>query len=334
MTRRVFHGLQGHLDARRFHSGLTKAMSHERTDRGAASQSPPVHPGFVLALAVVGISVAAPLVRISQAPAVVVALWRLAFSLVLVGGGLAVSGQWREWRTLRPVELVLAAVAGVALAGHFWSWNASVHLTTIAASVTLVCLQPAIIVVISAVYLHERPTLRQLAGIAIALVGALLITLPDLLSGPSEGTGPPNPLLGNLLALLGAFLASIYYVIGRRVRAHLGIWSYVGIAYTACFAALLVAALLTGAAIVPQPPNELLIFAGLAIGPMLLGHTGMNWALRYRPAYVVNLTVLAEPLGASLIAAVLPLIMETPPGTTIAGGAIVLAGLALAVARR
>lgn len=309
-------------------------MSPTSGDRSAVSPASPVHPGFVLALAILGISVAAPLVRLSQAPAVVVALWRLGFSLLLVGGALLLSGQWREWRTLRTKELTLPVIAGVALAGHFWSWNASVHLTTIAASVTLVCLQPAIIVAISAIYLYERPTGRQLAGIAIALAGALTITLPDLLRAESGSLGPPNPLLGNLLALLGALLASIYYVIGRRVRARLGIWSYVGIAYTACFAALFAAAVLTSAPIAPQPSRELLIFAGLAVGPMLLGHTGMNWALRYRPAYVVNLTVLAEPLGASLIAAALPVIAETPPATTIAGGAIVLAGLALASARR
>lgn len=309
-------------------------MSSASGDRPAASPAPPVHPGFVLALAILGISVAAPLVRLSQAPAVVVALWRLGFSLLLVGGALLLSGQWREWRALRTRELTLAVIAGVALAGHFWSWNASVHLTTIAASVTLVCLQPAIIVAISAIYLHERPSGRQLAGIAIALAGALTITLPDLLRGEPGDLGPPNPLLGNLLALLGALLASIYYVIGRRVRARLGIWSYVGIAYTACFVALFAAAVITSAPIAPQPSRELLIFAGLAVGPMLLGHTGMNWALRYRPAYVVNLTVLAEPLGASLIAAALPMIAETPPATTIAGGVIVLAGLALASARR
>lgn len=309
-------------------------MSPASGDRPAASPAPPVHPGFVLALAILGISVAAPLVRLSAAPAVVVALWRLGFSLLLVGAALLLSGQWREWRAVRTSELALAVIAGVALAGHFWSWNASVHLTTIAASVTLVCLQPAIIVAISAVYLHERPTGRQLTGIAIALAGALTITLPDLLRPEPGDLGPPDPLLGNLLALLGALLASIYYVIGRRVRARLGIWSYVAIAYAACFVALFAAAVFTGAPIAPQPSRELLIFAGLAVGPMLLGHTGMNWALRYRPAYVVNLTVLAEPLGASLIAAALPVIAETPPATTIAGGAIVLAGLVLASARR
>jgi drug/metabolite transporter (DMT)-like permease len=293
-----------------------------------------VPPGLVLGFAVLGISVAAPLVRLSGADAVVVALWRLAFSLLLVAAALFVSGQWREWRGLHSSDALLSVVAGVALAAHFWSWNASVHLTTIAASVTLVCVQPAIVVAISVVYLKERPTRRQLLGIGIALGGALLITVPDLFRVGADGTGPPNPALGNALALLGALLAAIYYVLGRRVRRRLGIWSYAGIAYAACFLALALGALATGATVWPQPGHELLIFAGLALGPMLLGHTGMNWALRYRPAYVVNLTVLTEPFGASLIAALLPWIAETPPFTTILGGVTVVAGMLLATPRR
>jgi drug/metabolite transporter (DMT)-like permease len=293
-----------------------------------------VPPGVVLALAVVGISAGAPLVRLSGADAVVIALWRMAFSLVLVAAALGVSGQWREWRRLSRSDGLLSVAAGVALAAHFWTWTASVELTTIAASVTLVSMQPAFVLAISALYLHERPTRRQTLGIAVAMGGALLITLPDLLLGDALGSGAPNPALGNFLALTGALLAAVYYVLGRRVRKTLGIWSYAGIAYTSCAVALLVAALVTHAAVWPQPRQELLLFAGLAIGPMLLGHTGMNWALRYRPAYVVNLTVLAEPFGASLIAALLPWIAETPPLTTIAGGVVVVTGMFLAATRR
>jgi drug/metabolite transporter (DMT)-like permease len=66
---------------------------------------------------------------------------------------------------------------------------------------------------------------------------------------------------------------------------------------------------------------------------MLLGHTGMNWALRYLPAYVVNLTVLGEPAGATLLAAVLPGIREVPALRTLVGGAMVLAGILLALTR-
>jgi drug/metabolite transporter (DMT)-like permease len=85
--------------------------------------------------------------------------------------------------------------------------------------------------------------------------------------------------------------------------------------------------------LVPQPPRELAIFAALALGPMLLGHTGMNWALGHLPAYLVNLTTLGEPVGATLLAALLPGIHEVPGVGTIIGGVIVLIGV-LRAARR
>jgi drug/metabolite transporter (DMT)-like permease len=84
---------------------------------------------------------------------------------------------------------------------------------------------------------------------------------------------------------------------------------------------------------VHQPPRELAIFVGLALGPMLLGHTGLNWALKRSPAYVVNLTLLGEPVGATLIAAFLPGIREVPPPLTFVGGAIVFAGILLTARR-
>ena len=110
----------------------------------------PRSPGLVLALALLGISFAGPLVKLSAANPLAIAVWRLGFSLVIVAGFLAGGGEWRQWRKLSPAHAALAAVAGLALALHFWAWNASIHLTTIAASVVLVNLQPAIIVGISA----------------------------------------------------------------------------------------------------------------------------------------------------------------------------------------
>ena len=68
---------------------------------------------------------------------------------------------------------------------------------------------------------------------------------------------------------------------------------------------LLLLVAMTHAPLSSQPSRELAIFAALALGPMLLGHTGLNWALKHSPAYVVNLTLLGEPIGASLIAATL-----------------------------
>src|SRR4029077_13549435 len=85
-----------------------------------------------------------------------------------------------------------------------------------------------------------------------------------------------------------------------------------------------------GAPVMGQPPRELEIFLALAIGPMLLGHTGLNWVLKYLPAYVVNLTILGEPVGATFLAALLPGIREIPRVATVVGGLFVLAGIFVA----
>jgi drug/metabolite transporter (DMT)-like permease len=63
---------------------------------------------------------------------------------------------------------------------------------------------------------------------------------------------------------------------------------------------------------------------------MLLGHTGMNWALKFLPAYVVNLTVLGEPVGATILGALIPAIRQIPSVATLVGGAIVLTGVVIA----
>ena len=289
----------------------------------------PRSPVWVLAVALIGISFAGPLVRLSAADPLAIAVWRLGFSLVIVAAFLIGSGEWRQWRRLSRRDAALAATAGIALALHFWAWNASIHLTTIAASVTLVNLQPAIIVGISAAFLHEAPTRRQLFGIGLAIVGAVVIALPDLSSGRALLADRAS--LGNMLAVSAAVTAAIYYTIGRFLRASYGIWAYVGLAYSACFVALLIFAGVSHVALGPQPPREIGIFAALAIGPMLLGHTGLNWALKYLPAYVVNLTVLGEPIGATLLGALIPGIRQIPTPITLLGGAIILTGVLIAV---
>ena len=288
-------------------------------------------PWIVLLVAVLGISVAAPLIRLSGAHPLAIAIWRLGFSLVLIAALLAATGSWRQWRTLGARELAVALAAGAMLAIHFWSWNTSLGLTTIAASVVLVNTQPIIVAILSALWLGEAPDRRQWLGIAIALLGAMILVAGDL--GISAVAGS-RALLGDLLALIGAITAALYYLAGRRLRQGLDLWAYVGLVYTACFVTLVLIALLMEVPFAVQPPRELAIFAALALGPMMLGHTGFNWALRYLPAYVVTLATLGEPVGATLLAAVIPGIAETPPVATLAGGAVIVAGVVLAIHKR
>jgi drug/metabolite transporter (DMT)-like permease len=280
---------------------------------------------LVLCLALIGISFAGPLVRLSHAHPLAIAIWRLGFSLVIIAIALVATGSWRQWRRLDRRGLLVAVGAGTMLAFHFWTWNASIGLTTVAASVVLVNMQPALVALLSAGWLHEPPSRRQWLGIGIAMAGAFVVALPDMASETHAASG--RALLGDVLALIGAATAACYFVAGRKLRSTLDIWPYVAVVYGTCFVVLLALAAAVHAPVLGQPPRELAIFAALAIGPMLFGHTGLNWALKYLPAYVVNLTLLGEPVGATVLAAILPGIREVPGVATLFGGALILAGI-------
>jgi drug/metabolite transporter (DMT)-like permease len=296
--------------------------------------------GGVIALAILGISVSGPLARLADAPPLAIAVWRLLLSLLLLSVPLLASGSWREWRGLERRDVAVALGAGAFLAIHFWSWIASLGMTSVAASVLLVNLHPVVIVAGSALWLGERTTRPQLVGIAVALCGAAIVALVPA-TVPTENpiavqagvaAGVPassSTALGNLLAMLGAVTVGLYYLAGRSLRQRLSLWPYVTLVYGACLVVLLAFTAVTTTPLWPYAPREFGLFAFIALGPMLAGHTGFNWAIRYVPASVISVALLAEPVGAAIIAAILPSIGEMPTTATLIGGAILLAGLGI-----
>jgi len=154
-------------------------------------------------------------------------------------------------------------------------------------------------------------------------VGAAVVGWGDLALGGEA-------LLGDALAFGAAWLVAGYFVVGRRLRAKLELWHYIAVVYGVAALALgLAVALTPGVDFLGYPTGDWWVFLALAAGPMMLGHTGVNYAIRYIPAYVANLALLGEPLLATLIAWWLPAIREVPPTRTLLGGLLILAGIAL-----
>ncbi len=284
-------------------------------------------PLLVMLVAVVAMSWAAPLIRLASAPPLAIAAWRLTIASLVLAPAFAASRGRAEWARLGGSERRIAVVAGVALALHFASWITSLRLTSVAASAVLVSLSPVFAWVFSRLFLGERPGRRQAAGIVLAILGAAVIA-----AGDAQKAGHAA-LVGDLLALAGAAFGGAYFVIGRRLRAHLGLVAYITPVYAVAAIVLLGWATLRSEAFAAYPASVWLIFAGLALGPMLVGHGGLNYALRYLPAYTVNVAALGEPVGATLIAWTLPAIAEPPALPALAGGALAIAGIALALAR-
>ena len=289
-------------------------------------------PLLVLIVAVLATTYAGPIVRFAAAPALAIAFWRL--TLVLpVTGGLAVwegSGErgavpsGRAEGTAPRSLLPFMVLSGLLLALHFWSWIASLRFTTVASSVVLVSLKPGFAWGLAAVWLREYPTRAEAWGIGLAVVGASLIGLGDARLSPGA-------LGGDVLALLGALTGAGYYVIGRRVRQTVGIWLYATGVYAVAAAALALLALGYRTPLVGFGGHDWTVFGAMAAGPMLVGHTGMNYALRHFRATTVNVAALGEPVGATLLAWIIPAIHEVPRLTALGGGLLVLIGIGLAL---
>ena len=292
-------------------------------------------PLLVLILAVLATTYAGPIVRLAAAPALAIAFWRLTLVLPVTGGLAVWEGRWEKGEGRSgpdqsvhlpsPFSLTLMVLSGLLLALHFWSWIASLRFTTVASSVVLVSLKPVFVWALAAVWLHEHPSRREGWGIGIAVLGAILIGIGDArLSLGALG--------GDALALAGALTAAGYYVIGRRVRATVGVWTYATVVYAVAAGTLLVVAWTRAIPLTGFAGRDWAVFGALAAGPMLLGHTGMNYALKFYRATTVNVAALGEPVGATLIAWLG--LHEAPPPLALLGGAIVVAGIGLTLTAR
>lgn len=276
-----------------------------------------------ITVAILAISTAAILIRLSNAPALIIAFWRLAIATVILAVPALLVPRYREGILALTVrDWLLLGSVGVVLAIHFASWIESLALTSVAASVTLVTLHPVFVGLASSRLFGEGLPTRAWVGVIAALGGGAIIALSDSQRGP-------EPLLGDLLALIGALAAAIYFLAGRGFRRRLPLLAYVVPVYAATSLALVAMALIAGDPLTGWPAREYVLFAALAIVPMILGHTLLNYALKYVTAPVIATTVLGEPVGSTILALII--LSEVPPWLTVAGALVVLAGIGLVV---
>ncbi len=288
---------------------------------------------LILAVGVLAVSTAAVLVRWGSQGVVTDSFGTtMGLSMLLAAGRLTLAAvfllpqlfYW-PWSDLSDRNLRYALLAGVALAAHFSLWFTSLRYTSVAASTTLVTTTPIWSALIS--YVWQRQTLkpRAVLGMMIALVGGALIGW-----GEPTSAAASQPLLGNGLALAAAWAVSLYFLWSQHAQAiGLQIHHYALIAYSTAALILLPLPWLLGVPYGGWPKQLYLAIVLLALIPQLIGHTSLNWGVRWLSPTWVTLLVLAEPLAASLFA--LLLFGEVPAISVLVGGGIVLTGLTISL---
>jgi len=227
------------------------------------------------------------------------------------------------WRAVRAVDARrrLALVgAGLLLAAHFGLFLAGLLSTSLPAASALVALEPIAVVLTAWMAFGVRPRRREMAGIAIATLGAAVVA-----QGAGQGE---QRLLGDALVLGAVVIFGAYVAFARGLRDALPTTPYAACVYTVAALALAPLVLVFDAGAAGIPTSTWLGVAALGLVPTLIGHTLVQRAARYVSPSLVALASPGETVGAILIGAAMG---HMPTSLEWTGAAIVVAGACVTV---
>lgn len=250
----------------------------------------------ILFIGVLAISTSAIFVKLSSAPAPIVATYRMMFSTILLLPALLFNKDITyEIINLSKKQLLLGTISGAFLAFHYVLWFESLHYTSVASSTIFVTLQPLFAFVGGYFFFKERLERFAIAGGILAIIGSFIIGLGDFNIGGSA-------LFGDILALIAAGAITIYFLIGQELRKVLSLIPYVLIAYSSSTLFLLVYSLTLGYSLTGYPSSDWLCFLGLAFVSTILGQTIFNWLIKWMNASAISMSILGEPIGTCILA--------------------------------
>jgi len=283
--------------------------------------SMPARHALLLAVGVVAVGFAAIFIRLADAPSLSIAFYRNAIAAAILLP-LALARRSHELRRLTRPQLGIALLSGAFLALHFATWISSLALTSVASSVVLVTAAPVFTAAAGRVLFGQRIARGVVVGIVVALVGTVVITGGDLAVAGSAA-------VGDVLALCGAVAGAGYFIAGARLRQSLSALTYAAVVYATCAAILLPCALVSGARLTGFSGQTWGMLFLLALVPQILGHTTFNYLLRDLDPTLIAIGIMGEPIVSTLLA--IAFFGQLPSLWTVLGGALVLAGIYVAV---
>ena len=249
------------------------------------------------------------------------ALGRLIVSLAILGTVAAVR---RERLPARRDLLWIATFGVLWLAVYSVALNEAERRVDAGTAAMLVNTGPILIAIFAGIFLREGFPPGLFAGCAVAFCGVVVIAFATTQSGARSG-------LGVVLCIVAAFAYAVAVVVQKPVLARVSAFQVTWIGLAAATIACLPFAptLATEAANADAGTIAWMVYLGAV--PTALGFATWGFALRRTSAgRMGSLTYLAPPIAIVLGWAVLG---ETPPWLAAAGGALCLAGVALARSR-
>lgn len=263
---------------------------------------------------------------LAEATPLAIAAWRLGLAALFFGGlSLVPRGEARAG-TLPSSARWRLILAGLCLAAHFVTWFAALDRTSVARATLLACTTPLWATLGSFLLGRRRPTVRDLAALAVAALGLWLVTQT------SAQAATHATFLGDLFGLSAGLLFGSYLLCVEGLHQTISAQRQVTLAYSVAAGLLWAALLVRGEATLSYSFSVWKALLGMTLGPQIFGHTLLNWSLRHFSSSLVAFSILLEPIIAALLAWYL--LGQTLTPIQLGGGVLVLAALALVIGQK
>jgi drug/metabolite transporter (DMT)-like permease len=282
----------------------------------------PFNPYIILIGGIIGVSTGAVFARLADAPALVTAAYRVGLAALIL---IPLAG-WKAREELRQLswrDIKLAVLAGLFLATHFATWISSLDYTAIANSVVLVNTIPLWVGLLTPFITGDRIQKSTVISIVLSVIGGGVIGFGDFATGGQA-------LWGDFLAIIGAFSAALYLLLGRNLRRKLSLLSYVAVCYGSAAVLLWLVVLLLKLPITGYSSQTVAAFWAMALISQILGHSSYNWALKWFSTGFIAVALLGEPIGSTILAYII--FDEGLTWLKLAGGLFILSAIYIAAA--
>lgn len=300
-------------------------------------RKPFLPPLLVIVFGILAVSTGSIFVRFAQeeAPSIVIAAYRLCLATIFLAP-LAFSKHRADLVNIQGKDRWLGIGSGIFLALHFATWITSLEFTTVVSSVVLVSTAPLWVAILSPFTIKEPLTKPILIGMVLAFIGVIVVGISDICTVHNTNlVCPPfsefirgEAFIGDMLALIGAWMAAGYLLIGRQLRGGMSLIPYIFVVYGVAGIVLFILMLISGEPVTGYSSQTYLWLILLALIPQILGHSSFNWALGYLSAAFVSITLLGEPIGSAVLAYIL--LDEIPTMLKMIGAILILVGIYIA----
>ncbi|MBA3470430.1 MAG: DMT family transporter [Herpetosiphonaceae bacterium] len=267
-----------------------------------------------LAIGVVCIALSAIWVKWANVPGSASAFYRMAIAAVPLI-------PW--WLARRPAHLprkatLLALLGGIFFAVDLLLWNTAILMTSAANSTLLANNAPLWVGLGTLLIFRQRLPRSFWWGMALALVGVLLILGGDIVREPTLGQG-------DLLSISAGMFYAAYLLTTQSARSELDTLTFMTLGIVVSVVVLFAASMFFNAPLTGYSGKTWGALLGLGLVSHLGGWLAINYALGYIKASVASVSLLGQPVLTAVIS--IPLLGEGLALEQIVGGALVLGGI-------